>query len=102
MKGLGHCGHCQPAAMEFRYRRGRRNHRRWPFTKTVVTERPVSKTVSEIGSLTLKRKKGESITIDGCIKIHVVEVKGGHVRIRISAPRDRAILRDELLETVKA
>ena len=70
--------------------------------KTVVTARPVSKTGSEIGCLTLKRKKGESITIDGCIKIHVVEVKGGHVRIRISAPRDRAILRDELLHTVEA
>lgn len=62
----------------------------------------MSKTGSEIGSLTLKRKTGESITIDGCIKIQVVELKGGHVRLRISAPRDRAILRDELLETVEA
>lgn len=61
----------------------------------------MSKTGSEIGSLTLKRKKGESITIDGVIKINVVEVKGGHVRLKISAPRDRAIVRDELLLTVK-
>ena len=81
--------------------RRRRNHRRWPFSKTVVRERPVSKTGSEIGSLTLKRKKGESITIDGCIKVHVVEVRGGYVRVRISAPRDKAILRDELA-TVEA
>ena len=51
---------------------------------------------SNIGSLTLKRKIGESITIDGGIKIHVVEVRGGYVRVRISAPRDIAILRDEL------
>ena len=51
---------------------------------------------SDIGSLTLKRKIGESITIDGGIKIHVVEVRGGYVRVRISAPRDIAILRDEL------
>lgn len=62
----------------------------------------MSKTGSEIGSLTLKRKKGESITIDGCIKINVVEVRGGYVRVRISAPRDKAIVRDELLETVEA
>lgn len=61
----------------------------------------MSRTESEIGCLTLKRKKGESITIDGVIKINVVEVKGGHVRLKISAPRDRAIVRDELLLTVK-
>lgn len=51
---------------------------------------------SDVGSLTLKRKTGESITIDGGIKIHVVEVRGGYVRVKISAPRDIAILRDEL------
>jgi len=51
---------------------------------------------SDIGCLTLKRKKGESITIDGNIKIHVIEVRGGAVRVRISAPRDKSILRDEL------
>ena len=56
----------------------------------------MSKTGSEIGSLTLKRKKGESITIDGVIKVHVVEVRGGYVRVRISAPRDKPIVRDEL------
>lgn len=56
----------------------------------------MSKTVSEIGCLTLKRKKGESITIDGVIKVHFVEVRGGYVRVRISAPRDKPIVRDEL------
>ena len=57
--------------------------------------------ISDIGCLTLKRKKGESITIDGNIKIHVLDVRGGYVRVRISAPRDKAILRDELA-TVEA
>lgn len=57
----------------------------------------MSKTGSEIGCLTLKRKKGESITIDGVIKVHVVEVRGGYVRVRISAPRDKPIVRDELV-----
>jgi len=64
--------------------------------QTAVRERPMTKTGSEIGSLTLKRKKGESITIDGVIKVHVVDVRGGYVRVKISAPRDRPIVRDEL------
>jgi carbon storage regulator len=46
--------------------------------------------------LVLTRKIGESITIDDDIKIVVVQVKGGHVRLGIEAPRDTKIHREEV------
>jgi carbon storage regulator len=46
--------------------------------------------------LVLSRKKGDSIVIDGGIKVVVVEVKGSVVRIGIEAPKDVSILRAEL------
>jgi carbon storage regulator len=46
--------------------------------------------------LVLTRKLGESITIDDDIKIVVVQIKGGHVRLGIEAPRDTKIHREEV------
>ncbi len=46
--------------------------------------------------LVLTRKIGESIAIDDDIKIVVVQVKGGHVRLGIEAPRHTKIHREEV------
>jgi carbon storage regulator len=48
--------------------------------------------------LVLSRKKGDSIVIDGGIKVTVVEVKGNSVRLGIEAPKEVAIFRTELCE----
>ena len=47
--------------------------------------------------LLLSRKVGESIIIGENIKLMVVEVRGGVVRIGIEAPKDVLIYREELL-----
>lgn len=44
--------------------------------------------------LVLSRKAGEAITIGDRVKVHVVEVREGYVRLGIEAPRDVEILRD--------
>ena len=46
--------------------------------------------------LILSRRAGESIDIDGHIKIRVVCVKGNRVQVGIEAPQDIQILRSEL------
>ena len=46
--------------------------------------------------LVLTRKIGESIAIDDDIKIVVVQVKGGQVRLGIEAPRHTKIHREEV------
>ncbi|MCY4512579.1 MAG: carbon storage regulator [Bdellovibrionales bacterium] len=46
--------------------------------------------------LVLTRKIGEVITIDGNIKIQIVQVRGQQVRVGIEAPRDKKIQREEL------
>ena len=46
--------------------------------------------------LVLTRKIGEVITIDGDIKIQIVQVRGQQVRVGIKAPRDKKIQREEL------
>ena len=48
--------------------------------------------------LGLTRKVGESIIIDGDIKITVAQLSNGQVRLYITAPRDTPILRDEFLK----
>lgn len=47
--------------------------------------------------LVLTRKLGESIVIDHDIKITVLAVKGGQVRLGIDAPEDVDIVREELI-----
>ena len=48
--------------------------------------------------LVLSRKVGESIKIDGDIKIYILNSDGKQVRIGIEAPMDTKILRTELCD----
>ncbi len=47
--------------------------------------------------LVLTRKKNECIVIDGNIIIDVLEIKGSIVRIGVRAPKDKRVLRGELV-----
>jgi carbon storage regulator len=47
--------------------------------------------------LVLSRKKNESILIDGCIAVRVLEIGKNGVRLGIDAPGDVKIVRSELL-----
>jgi len=51
--------------------------------------------------LVLTRKSGEGIIIGDDIKITVVELKGGGVRIGIDAPREMKIHRQEVFDRIK-
>ena len=51
--------------------------------------------------LVLSRKVGESIKIDGDIKIFILKSDGQQVRIGIEAPMDTKILRTELVKEKK-
>lgn len=50
--------------------------------------------------LILTRKVGESIKIGNDIKIMVVNVEGGQVRIGIDAPRNVIVHREEIYEKI--
>ncbi len=50
--------------------------------------------------LVLSRKIGESIQIDGGIRVTVTKVRGGRVRLSIEAPPEMRVLRKELTESV--
>lgn len=52
--------------------------------------------------LVLQRKKGESILIDGKIKITLADISSDRVKISIDAPREIEILRAELVEAADA
>lgn len=47
-------------------------------------------------TLKLSRKPGESILIDGQIRLHIESTTGGRVRLAITAPAEVLILREEL------
>lgn len=47
--------------------------------------------------LVLSRKVGEEIVIDGDIVLTVVEVNGNRVKIGIRAPREKVVVRGELV-----
>lgn len=49
-------------------------------------------------SLILTRRIGESLMIGDDVKVEVLGVQGGQVRIGIDAPKDIVILRQELYE----
>ncbi|MEA3363413.1 MAG: carbon storage regulator CsrA [Thermodesulfobacteriota bacterium] len=51
--------------------------------------------------LVLTRKAGEGIIIGDDIKITVVELKGGGVRIGIDAPREMKVHRQEVFDKIK-
>lgn len=48
--------------------------------------------------LVLTRKLNESIVIDGNIRVTVVAIRGGHVRLGIEAPSEVPVLREELCD----
>ncbi len=48
--------------------------------------------------LVLSRKIGESIQIDGGIRVTVTEVRGGRVRLSIEAPASIRVLRKEIAD----
>ena len=51
--------------------------------------------------LILTRKVGETLTIGDNIEVTVLEVRGGQVRIGVSAPRDVVVNRKEILTRLK-
>ncbi len=52
--------------------------------------------------LILRRKTGESLVVNGDIRITVAESSSDGVRLAIEAPKDVRILREELIEAGKA
>ncbi len=52
--------------------------------------------------LILRRKVGESLVIGGNIKISILDVYEGGVRIAIDAPKEIPVLRGELLGAMDA
>jgi carbon storage regulator len=46
--------------------------------------------------LVLSRKEDESIVIDGRIKVTVMEIRGGRIRLGIEAPQEIPVWREEL------
>ncbi|MBC5630937.1 carbon storage regulator CsrA [Clostridium sp. NSJ-6] len=51
--------------------------------------------------LVITRKKDESVLIGDDIEITVVKLEDGSVKLGISAPKDKTILRKEVYEKVK-
>lgn len=52
--------------------------------------------------LVLSRKREEGIVIDGDIEIKVIEIEDGRVRLGITAPKSKEIVRMELYDKVEA
>ncbi len=50
--------------------------------------------------LVLTRKPGEGIVVGDDIKITVIEVKGGSIRIGIEAPKGKKIFRQEIYDRI--
>lgn len=50
--------------------------------------------------LILARKIGEAIAIGDDIKIRVLEIKGGQVKIGVEAPGDIAVHREEIYQKI--
>jgi carbon storage regulator len=50
--------------------------------------------------LVLSRKKDESILINDSIVVTIVDIRGDKVKIGIDAPRDVAVHRQEVLESI--
>ena len=50
--------------------------------------------------LILSRREGETIIIDGNIRVTVMEVRGDQVRLGIDAPRSVTVHREEVYEQI--
>ncbi len=48
--------------------------------------------------LVLSRRQGESVLIDGGIKVVIVSIKGNVIRLGIQAPEETRIVREELIQ----
>jgi carbon storage regulator len=55
----------------------------------------------EDNMLVLSRGESQVITIGDDIRITVVEIRSGHVRIGVDAPRELRVVRAELMEERK-
>lgn len=51
--------------------------------------------------LILSRKVNESLMIGDDVSVTVLSIKGGQIRIGISAPRDIAVHREEIYEKIR-
>ena len=51
--------------------------------------------------LVLTRKVGESIKINGDVKITVIEVKGRNIRLGIEAPKTTKVYREEVFLKIR-
>lgn len=51
--------------------------------------------------LTLSRKKRESIVIGASIVVTVVEIRGGKVRLGVTAPKEVPVHRNEVYEAIQ-
>jgi carbon storage regulator CsrA len=66
------------------------------FERFVISSRRIAK------MLVLSRKNGESIVIDGAIKVQVMGVKGTVVRLGIDAPKEIPVHRSEIYGRIRA
>lgn len=52
--------------------------------------------------LVLNRRIGESVTMGGDVTFMVLGIKGNQARVRISAPKDVAVRREEIYQRIRA
>ena len=52
--------------------------------------------------LVLTRKPGETITIGNDIKVTILGVEGGQVRVGIAAPKEVSVHREEIYNKIQA
>ena len=69
---------------------------RFPRPKSASSRRPRPQWSWRIVMLVLARRKGEVVEIDGQIKVTVLQIQGGHVRLGIEAPREIGVRRADL------
>lgn len=59
---------------------------------------PKDRSPQNPGTLILTRKVGERIFIGSDVAVQLIDIRGGQAKIGVSAPRDVAINREELME----
>jgi carbon storage regulator CsrA len=67
------------------------------LTTTIIKGIEMQSLQEEVGRLVLSRKVGESIDLDGIIKITLASCKGNIAKLLIEAPRDIKIHRTEFV-----
>lgn len=50
--------------------------------------------------LVLSRKLGESIVIDGSIRVTILEVRGDNIKLGVQAPRHISVHREEIFQDI--